>query len=219
MFIGHYAIALGSKRLPNPPSLAVMFMAVQFLDLLWPVFVLLGMESFRIEEGNTQLTPLAFTHYPYSHSLVMALIWSLLFGAIYLRVTGNRRNAAWVGGLVLSHWVLDFLAHGPDLPLTPFGDVKVGLGMWNYPLAEITLEIGLFLAGIYLCIKAQQYQRKVVFWSLIGFLLIIHVVNLLGPAPPNETAVTWTANLMWIFVIWAWWAENIPRRIRSNLQR
>ena len=208
MFIGHYALALGSKKIQNPPSLAVMFIAVQFLDLLWPLFVLLGLESFQIEEGNTKLTPLDFSHYPYSHSLSMALLWSLLFGLAYFLATKNRRNALVVGGLVFSHWILDFLVHRPDLPLTPFGNTKVGLGLWNYPTLEIILETGLFLMGMYFCLTARQHKRKIVFWSLTGLLLIIYVANLAGPPPPSEAAVTWSANLMWIFVIWAWWVEK-----------
>lgn len=208
MFIGHYALAFGSKRIQNPPSLAIMFVAVQFLDLLWPLFVLLGFESFRIEEGNTRLTPLDFSHYPYSHSLLMAFLFSLLFGLVYFLATKNRRNALVVGGLVLSHWILDFLVHRPDLPLSPFGGTKLGLGLWNYPAIEIILETGLFLTGLYFYLTARQPERKIVFWSLAGLLLVIYVANLAGPPPPSETAVTWSANLMWIFVIWAWWAEK-----------
>lgn len=219
MFIGHYALALGSKRIQNPPSLAVMFIAVQFLDLLWPLFVLLGFESFQIDEGNTKLTPLEFSNYPYSHSLLTAILWSLLFGLVYLLATKNRRNALLVGGLVFSHWILDFLVHRPDLPLSPFGNAKVGLGLWNYPAFEIILETGLFLTGLYFYLTARQPERKIVFWSLIGFLLIIHVANLAGPPPPSEAAVTWSANLMWIFVVWAWWAEKKKPETVDNTQK
>ena len=212
MFIGHYALGLASKKMPNPPSLAIAFIAVQFLDLIWPIFVLLGIENFQIEEGITKLTPLNFVHYPYSHSLLMALIWSLLFGLLYFTATRNRRNALLVGGLVFSHWILDFIVHRPDLPLTPFGDTRVGLGMWNHPALEILLEIGLFLIGLYFYLNSRQPRRRIVFWGLIGFLLIIHLINLLGPPPPSEEAVTWSANLLWIFVAWAWWVEKRPNR-------
>ena len=216
MFIGHYALGLASKRASDPPSLAMTFLAVEFLDLIWPIFVLLGYESFQIEEGITKITPIDFSNYPYSHSLLMALIWSMLFGVVYFMATKNRKNAWLLGGLVLSHWILDFIVHRPDLPLTPFGKTKVGLGMWDFPFPVIILEIGLFILGVYLYLSARDHKRKIVFWSLIGFLMIIHVMNLLGPAPPNEGAVTWSANLMWIFVIWAWWAEKISDRKRNE---
>ena len=216
MFIGHYALGLASKKISDPPSLALAFIAVQFLDLIWPVFVLLGIESFQIEEGNTKITPIDFSNYPYSHSLFMAVIWSMLFGVTYLIVTKNRRNAWLLGGLVLSHWILDFIVHRPDLALTPFGNTKVGLGMWNFPVLEIILEIGLFTLGLYFYLSAGAYKRKIAFWSLIGVLLIIYVANISGPAPPSQEAVTWSANLMWIFVIWAWWAEKKKQTKKSD---
>ena len=79
MFIGHFAVGLASKKLSQLPSLAIMFIAVQFLDLIWPILVLLGIETFEIQEGITKLTPLNFTYYPYSHSLMMSIVWGLLF--------------------------------------------------------------------------------------------------------------------------------------------
>ena len=208
MFIGHYALGLASKKVSDTSSLALAFVAVQFLDLIWPIFVLLGIESFQIEEGITKMTPIDFSNYPYSHSLFMAVIWSMLFGVTYFIVTKNRRIAWLLGGLVLSHWILDFIVHRPDLPLTPFGSAKVGLGMWNFPIPEIILELGLFILGLYFYLSAGAHKRKIVFWSLIGILLIIYLANISGPAPPSQEAVTWSANLMWIFVIWAWWAEK-----------
>lgn len=208
MFIGHFAVGLASKRISKLPSLAVMFIAVQFMDLIWPILVLLGIESFRIEEGVTKLTPLDFTYYPYSHSLMMSMIWGLLFGAVYFIITKNRKASILLAGLVFSHWILDFLTHRPDLPLTPFGDFKVGLGMWNYPIIEIIFEAGLFLLGVYLYYTGVRPKKKTAFWPLIGFFLVVHAMNILGPPPPSIEAVAWSANLMWLFVLWAWWIEN-----------
>lgn len=208
MFIGHYAIALASKKTDKAPPLAVMFIAVQFLDLLWPIFVLSGIEVLQIEEGNTKLTPLNFISYPYSHSLLMSVVWGLLFGLIYYLITGKRKGAVLMFGLVFSHWILDFITHRPDLPLSPFSDVKVGLGLWNFPLASSILEIGLFVAGAVLYFRSVQPPRKIAFFSLIIFFLVIHITNIFGPPPPTEYAVAWTANLMWLFVIWAWWIEK-----------
>jgi hypothetical protein len=41
MFIGHYGASLAAKRLSPSLSLGVLFLAVQFLDVLFSVFVLL----------------------------------------------------------------------------------------------------------------------------------------------------------------------------------
>ena len=208
MFIGHFGLGLASRKARTLPSLAIIFMAVQFLDLLWPVFCLLGIESFEIEPGNTKLTPLNFSNYPYSHSLLMALVWGFLFGLVYFLFTKNKRAAFITGLLVLSHWVLDLLVHRPDLPLTPFSDVKLGLGLWNSPVVEIILEAGLFIGGTIFYYRAVQPKRKFAFWSLIIFLVLIHIANLVGPPPPSVTAVAWAGNLTWLFVLWAWWVEK-----------
>lgn len=208
MFIGHYALALSAKKIDNLPSLAIMFIAVQFLDLLWPIFVLIGIESFEIEVGNTALTPINFTSYPYSHSLLMSIIWAGLFAIAYFGFTKNKKGSILIGILVLSHWILDFITHRPDLPLSPFTSLKVGLGLWNMPVIEIILETGIFLTGVYLYFRTVNPKKKFAFWSLIIFFLVINFMNIFGPPPPSVNAVVWSANLMWIFVLWAWWVEK-----------
>lgn len=208
MFIGHYALAYGAKKINKLPSLAIMFVAVQLLDLLWPIFVLLGFETFEIDPGNTALTPLNFTSYPYSHSLLMTVVWAILFASFYFTFTKNKQGSLLMGCLVFSHWVLDFITHRSDLPLSPFTDLKVGLGLWNAPIIEIILETGLFLIGVYLYYNTVTVKRKVAFWSSVVFFLLIHFMNMFGPPPPSINAVAWSANLMWLFVFWAWWIEK-----------
>ncbi len=208
MFIGHFGVGLASKKISPLPPLAIMFMAVQFLDLLWPIFVLTGIESFKIEEGITKLTPFNFTNYPYSHSLMMSLVWGLLFGLVYFLITKQRRNSILMVGLVFSHWILDFITHRPDLQITPYSNYRVGLGLWNYPVIEIILEVGVFLLGVYFYFTSMWPKRRVSFWSLIGLLLVIHIMNLNAPAPPSAEAVAWSAILVWVFIIWAWWIEK-----------
>lgn len=208
MFIGHFAIGLLAKKNNPLPSLAMMFIAVQLLDLIWPVLVLFGIESLSIDPGNTKLTHLSFDYYPYSHSLLAALFWSVLFGTCYFVFTKNRKGSLILGGLVMSHWILDFITHRPDLPLSPFAETKVGLGLWNYPILEIFLELLVFGVGAFLYFKSPNFKRKIAFWILIIFLLVVHLMNLFGPPPPNTMAVAWSANLMWIIIIWAWWIEK-----------
>lgn len=208
MFIGHFGLGLSVKKGNKLPSLAVIFMAVQFLDLLWPVLCLLGFEKFQIELGNTKLTPLNFTFYPYSHSLLMAVLWGALFGFVYYYFTKNRAGSILLAVLVLSHWLLDLIVHRPDLPITPFDEFKVGLGLWNFPIIEILIEFGLFLLGTFLYYKSVKPKRKISFWLLIFFFALIHLLNLFGPPPPSVNAVAWAGNLTWLFVLWAWWIEK-----------
>src|SRR3989475_3148531 len=114
MYLGHYAVAFAVKKAAPRVSLGTLFISVQLLDLLWPIFLLLGIESVRIDPGNTAFTPLDLHDYPYTHSLVGALVWSVLGGALTFAVTRYRRGAWVVAAAVFSHWVLDFVTHRPD---------------------------------------------------------------------------------------------------------
>jgi len=143
MFIGHFGVGLAAKSAAKQASLGTLFLASQFIDLLWPTFLLLGVESVKIVPGATKLIPLEFVHYPFSHSLLAVAAWSVLFGAIYFAVRRAVLPAVICGGLVASHWVLDALTHQPDLPLTLGGSSRIGLGLWNYPALAIGLELSL----------------------------------------------------------------------------
>jgi hypothetical protein len=212
MFIGHFAIALGAKKLAPTVSLGALFLACQLADLVWPNLVLLGFESFAIEPGITVLTPLDFQHYPYSHSLVALLLWAILFGALYAVLAGGGTRAALVLAIVVvSHWVLDVLSHRPDMPIAFGASVRVGLGLWNHPAAAIGLELGLFGAGVWLYVRqTRPLDRKgsIGLWTLAVFLLGIYAANLLGPPPPSTAAVAWSAQAMWLFVAWAYWVDR-----------
>src|SRR5712675_872812 len=141
MFIGHEAVALAAKRIVPRTSLGTLVMAVGWLDLVWPIFQLLGIEHVRIDPGNTAFTPLNFADYPYTHSLLFAAIWAVIFGLVYYRIRRDSRAAFILGVAVLSHWVLDAVVHRPDLLLVPGGDTRIGLVLWNSIPATLTVEI------------------------------------------------------------------------------
>ncbi len=131
MFIGHFGTGLAAKKIDNKISLGTLFLASQFIDLLWPIFLLFGLEKVKIEPGNTAFTQLNFISYPYSHSFFGVLIWSLLFGSIYFLFRKNIKSALLLAALVMSHWILDLITHRPDLLIIPWNDFKVGFGLWN----------------------------------------------------------------------------------------
>ncbi|MBI3004306.1 MAG: hypothetical protein HYY49_02695 [Ignavibacteriales bacterium] len=147
MFLGHYAVALAAKKAAPQTSLATLFVAVQLVDQLWPILLLVGLEQASIEPGITVVTPLNFIHYPYSHSLIAFVIYSAVFATIYFSVTNYKRGAAMVALAVFSHWILDVLTHRPDMPIG-FGDTKIGLGMWNSLEATVAVEAVMFICGI-----------------------------------------------------------------------
>jgi len=210
MFIGHYGVGLAAKKPAKPVSLGTLFLAAQWLDLIWPIFILLGIEHVVIDPGNTKITPLEFTDYPYSHSLLFVLIWSILLGGIYFTIKKNKKNALIVGLLVLSHWVLDLIVHIPDLPIMPSGPY-VGFGLWNLPIIAVIIEAAIFAAGVILYVSLTSPKDKIGnygFWSLMIFLAVVHIVNLTSPPPPDVKAIGWAGLGMWLLVLWAYWADS-----------
>ena len=218
MFIGHFGVGLGAKKPAPRVSLGTLFLAAQFLDLLWPTFVLLGWERVKIQPGNTKLTPLDFSYFPLSHSLAMAVVWGILFGLVYFIIKRNYKAAIILGLCVVSHWILDLLVHRPDLPLFPGDSPLVGFGLWNYPAIAVVVEGLIFIIGLLLYLKTTKAKNKVgsyAFWALILFLVLIYLSNLFGPPPTSVTAIAWAAESQWILVVWAYWVDR--NRITRNV--
>ena len=218
MFIGHFAVAFGAKKVAPKVSLGTMFMATQFVDLLWPMLLLLGWEHARINPGNTVVTPLDFYDYPITHSLVGALLWSCAFGGIYFAIRRDTRNALIGGGIVFSHWILDFLTHRPDLSLGLGGSTYFGLGLWNSLVGTMVVEVGMFAVGIVLYLQTTRTKDRIGsigFWSLVVFLGLIYIGNLFGPPPPEMSSIAIAGNAAWLFVLWGYWIDK-HREVKSD---
>jgi hypothetical protein len=214
MFLGHYAVALAAKRAAPATSLGTLFLASVFVDLLWPMLLLTGIERARIDPGIRGLGPLVFEHYPVSHSLLMVCAWALLAGGAYYAVARDRHAATLVALLVVSHWLLDAVAHRPDLALVPGGAVRVGFGLWNAPPASVVAELGLFAGGVLLYLRATPGQKRWPLGALCVLLLAIFAADLLGPPPPSITAVAVAGLAQWLLVAAGWWVDRpgVPRR-------
>ena len=217
MFIGHFAVGLAGKRFaPRAPLVALLF-APLLLDALWPVFLLLGWEHVRIDRGNSAVTPLDFQHYPWSHSLLMTLVWSALVALGYRTLTRDGRGALWLGAAVTSHWVLDWVTHRPDLPLWPGGPLA-GLGLWRSLAGTVLVEVAMFLVGLWLYLRMTRprgWMGRLSLWSLVAALLYFYVGNLQPlPAGVAEHAIALFGLLVWLFIPWAWWIDWTRRTVR-----
>jgi membrane-bound metal-dependent hydrolase YbcI (DUF457 family) len=211
MFLGHFAVAFGSKKIVPAVSLGTLILAAQLIDLVWPILLILGVEHVRIDPGNTPFTPLDFYDYPITHSLLLVLVWSLLFGAVYFGLRRGWRGAVVAGCAVLSHWVLDFITHRPDLPLVPWEGPYAGLGLWNSVPATIIVEWGIFIAGVILYATTTRPLDRVgryAFWGLVAFLVLSAVASTIGPVPPDTQAIAYTALLLWLLVPWGYWIDR-----------
>jgi hypothetical protein len=214
MFLGHYAIAFAAKRASPATSLGTLFLASVFIDLLWPLLLLSGVERARIDPKIRGLGPLVFEHYPVSHSLLMVGVWALLLGTASYLAARERRGAVVVSGLVISHWLLDALVHRPDLALAPGSQVLVGLGLWNAPLASVVAELGLFAGGLLLYVRATRGQRRGPLWALCVLLFVIFAADIFGPPPPSISAVAWAGFAQWLLIAAGYWVDR-PRLRRA----
>lgn len=211
VFIGHFALAFGAKRIEPRASLGLLFAACQLADLVWPLLVLAGVEAVEVRPGDTRFTPLEFVRYPYSHSLLAVAVWAAALGVAALAGKARGRTALVAALLVVSHWVLDALTHRPDLPLWPGGSARVGLGLWNSVAGTLAVEVALFAGGVALyaaATSARDRRGALGLWGLVGFLALAYVAAAFGPPPPDGRAVATTALAMWLLVLWAWWVDR-----------
>ena len=212
MFIGHFAVAFASKKVAPKVSLGTLVVAAAFLDVVWPVLVLLGVERFRIVPSFTAINPFDFVYYPWSHSLLMTAVWALLFALVYFAVRGDRAGAVWLGIAVASHWVLDFVSHRPDLPLYPGGEMRFGLGLWQSLPATFAVEGLMFAAGIALYMqstKAKDRTGTIAWWAFVALLLVLYIPGPWSPPPPSENAVAILGIIaLAIFGPWAYWIDR-----------
>ena len=217
MFVGHFAVALAAKHATPRLSLPLLFVAVQFLDILWPIFIVLGIEHARIVPGLMAASPLDLYDIPYSHSLVTSLLWSLLF-ALPLWAMRRAREGLVLAACVFSHFVLDFVTHRPDLPLAPGSTTRFGLGLWNYRAAEVAIEALLFAAGIAIYVRgttATKRMGSVGFGIFMAALAAIWLSGAFGPPPPDIKVVAWSIIVsMPIIVLLAWAVDRARTRAR-----
>ncbi len=217
MFVGHYGVSFAARRADRTIPLWVLFLAVQFLDVLWAPCILLGMEKVRIVPGITASNPLDLYYMPYTHSLVAALLWSCVGGLSYRSVArpARRRASVIVGIAEFSHWILDFVVHRPDLPLYD-NTAKVRMGLWNAPALAFGLEAALLFGGIGLCLRGRltRSQGTMVFGAL---MLAVQPYIFLGPPPASDQAAASTALIAYaLFAAAIWWLQDRPEIARGG---
>lgn len=208
MFVGHAALALAARPLTPRTSLGILMAAAFGLDLLWPVFVVAGLEWFHVDSTATAFTPLAFDHYPWSHSLVLALVWGV---AALVLTRARGRDAFIVGALVVSHWGLDAVVHRPDLPLWPGDSPLIGFGLWNSVAGTFVIEGALWATGIAVYLRATRSRSRVgtvALAALLVFLTVVWASGPFAPPPPSPGAVSALAFATFVIPIWAAWADR-----------
>jgi hypothetical protein len=217
MFLGHFAVGFAAKRVAPRTGLTALITAAIFLDILFPLFLWLGLEEVRIAPGKTAYAPYDFVRYPFSHSLLFAILWAATFALLYRARTRYLRGALVVGAAVLSHWVLDLLSHGPDLPLAPLVPIKLGLGLWNSVPGTVAVEALMFLAGLILYLRttrARSWWGHVSLWSMIALLMAAEVQDAMGVPPPSLDVMRVASTAALLLIFWFVWIDG-TRELRA----
>lgn len=216
MFIGHDAVAFAGKKIAPRTSLGVLIAAATWLDLVWPLFLIAGIEHVRVRGGNDPFLALDFYDYPWTHSLLMSIVWSAGFGIVYWMVTRYGRGAIVTALLVFSHWALDFVTHIPDLPLMP-GGPRVGLGLWRSVPGTVVVEVLMFAIGVGSYVRrtrARDRTGTVALVAFVLFLLLVYAANFSPPPPNAEKIIGWVGLATWLFPLWGWWIDR-HRELRA----
>lgn len=190
MFVGHYGVSFAAKPAGPRVPLWVWFIAVQWLDVVWSVLVLLGIEKLRIVPGFTQANALDLYYMPYTHGLPGSIALSLVFGgivALFTR-TDRARTGLLAAAAAFSHWILDLIVHRPDLPLYD-NTAKVGFGLWQHVALSFPLELIVLGLGAWLYARATTLKRPIVFWGFVVFLAAMQVYANFGPPPTSTDAM------------------------------
>jgi hypothetical protein len=201
MFLGHFAVGMVASRFDPHLRLGTALLAAQLPDLIWPLFLLSGVESVTIAPGTTPVTPLVFDHYPWSHSLAMVVAWGLLLTLLYMFIAGRKWATILMTPLVVSHWVLDAIAHRADLPLLPLGGPHVGLGLWESLPLTLVVEGSLFGGAIWFFARGRRLGAA--FWSLAAVLAVVYLASVFGPPPPSPRAIAFSM-LSFVPLLWFW---------------
>ncbi|MFL5321519.1 MAG: metal-dependent hydrolase [Myxococcaceae bacterium] len=188
MFVGHFAVGFAGKKFAPKQNAAVLMMAPLFLDIVFPVLILAGVEKAHVRPGITKVMPVSLDSMPWSHSLLMSIVWSVLYAGVVFGVTKDRRGAVVCALLVFSHWICDWVTHSPDMQLWPGNETRVGLGLWNSLWGTITVELVMLVIGGYLYLsstKAKDRVGAIVPIVFMVFLTIVYLANVFGPPPPS----------------------------------
>jgi len=214
MFVGHYAASLALKRFEKRASLGVLFLAVQFVDILFFPFVLLGIERMNIVENFTESTHFELEYMPYTHSLLATLVWAALAYVLFRWIIVKDRSVALIVALaVASHWFLDLVVHTPDLPLWSDNSFKFGFGLWNNAVTTYVLEAALLLAGLWVYLRSTtstSVTGKYGMSIFVVFLLLVNIANVFGPLQSDsKAALAATAvSAYLLFAAVAFWLDT-----------
>lgn len=200
MFVGHYAAALAGKAIEPKAPLWALAAGCQLVDIGWGAFVIAGIERAHVDRSLGGF-PAVLEYMPYTHSLPAAVLWALgamLLAKLALRLPWSA--SAMIGAVVFSHWPLDLLVHRPDLELW-FGGQKVGFALWDQPVLEQAVEMGLFATtGAWWAASRAKLGRAI--WPALLLLTLYTVLQIAAlPGPPADTNLAMGGGALFAYAV------------------
>jgi hypothetical protein len=209
LLVGHVAVGFLAKRVAPGVSLGTLVLAALLPDLLWCAFMIAGLEGVEmIKPGTTLMNSTVVSRMDWSHSLASG---ALLGGAFV--IFRRNRTGAWVlFAAVLSHWLLDFASHNPDMALAPGTKLHLGLGLWNSIPETLAIEGALWLLALVLFVKASHSANRAalyVLWIVAALLTAAWYNNIAGP-PPDTSRMGISSLIFFALVTgWAYWMNQL----------
>jgi membrane-bound metal-dependent hydrolase YbcI (DUF457 family) len=213
MLVGHFAVGLAAKRVVPSVSLGTLVLAAMLADLLWSVFLIPGIEHVQFKPGMGAANYFQASDMALSHSLLMDGVWATLLAAAWFLRRRSPRGAWVLFGAVMSHWVLDWIAHRPDMPLAPGAHAYYGLGLWASIPATIMIEGGFWLFAVILYARSTRPRGRTgiyAYWSVVVLLTLAWYGNIAGPPPRDpQTAPYVSLAFFSLAVAWAYWMNRL----------
>lgn len=221
MFVGHFAVGFIAKRSAPRLSLGTCVLAATLADILWPIFMIAGLEQVQFKPGMGAANYFVASNIALSHSLLMDCLWGALFVTTYILFQRNVRSALILFAAVVSHWFLDVIAHRPDMPLAPGAHRHFGLGLWASIPATIIVEGGLWLLGIISYVRitrAKNWTGVYGFWITIVLFTLLWYQNIAGAPPANPRSAPISSLILFCLVVtWAYWMNSVRVLTRQSL--
>jgi membrane-bound metal-dependent hydrolase YbcI (DUF457 family) len=216
MLVGHFAIGLLGKRAAPAVSIGTLTLASMLADMLGFVFILMGLEHWRVVPGGRGIDSMELYDIGLSHSLLMDVVWGVLFSALYRWRRRDNAGALMVFAAVVSHWVLDWISHKPDMPLAPGASQVYGLGLWTSLPWTVVVEGSLWLAALVIYSRTTRAKKRTgiyVFWGFVVLLTMAWIPNFTPSAAPAAQSLTSVSIVALVFnslmIAWAFWINRL----------
>ena len=175
MLVGHFAVGLTAKRIEPGISADTLVLASMLADFLWCILMFAGIEHVQFKPGIGAAAYFAASDIGISHSLLMDGLWAGLLAAAYFLKRRNPRGAWVIFGVVLSHWLLDWISHRPDMPLIPGVHRYFGLGLWTSIPAALLVEGGFWVLAVILYARATHPKTRIgmyAYWTVVSVITL-----------------------------------------------